>query len=224
MKNISYRESPRDVRAKVAWALGFAELNLDTLRPGDRLNLLSDLHEFFDLHDALRLGVTANGLSLPESARPEQWEEIRSLQEKTRGLLGGLVQTRRQWGVPIPEILLREITVGPSLHPPLAKPDPAVDQSKAGLIFSAPWQDAFLLLLSLCLWQVNLDNLAACPECDKLFLRVRRQRYCSRACTNRANVREWRKKPGKREQEKHRTYERHEKRQASAEKHMRRGR
>jgi hypothetical protein len=213
-----------NLRENVVWSLRFAEFDLEKLRPGDKLNLWSELHEFFVLPDSLRLVVTAYGLPLVETVKEEHWKEICQLQEKTRALLGGLGQTKQEWGRPIPEIPLQEIKVGPSLHPRLAKPDPAVDQSKAGLIFSAPWQDAFLLLLSLCLWQVNLDNLAACPECDKLFLRVRRQRYCSRVCTNRATVREWREKPGKREQEKHRTYERHEKRQASAEKHTRRGR
>jgi endogenous inhibitor of DNA gyrase (YacG/DUF329 family) len=31
-----------------------------------------------------------------------------------------------------------------------------------------------------------------CPECQTVFYRVRKQQYCSRRCTNRANMRQWR--------------------------------
>ncbi len=197
-----------DVKENVKWALRFAELDLEKLRPGDRLNLLFELHEFFVLPDALRLGVTPYSLPLPESVTPEHWGEIRQLQEKVRGLFGGLVQTKQQWGVSLPEIPLREMKVGSYLHPPLANPDPAVEHGKAQLSFSAPWQDAFLLLLTFCVWQANLDNLVTCPECETLFLRNRRQRYCSRTCTNRATLRAWRKEPEHRAQEKKQTVDR----------------
>jgi hypothetical protein len=34
-------------------------------------------------------------------------------------------------------------------------------------------------------------RLRCCPECESIFLRVRKQRYCCRRCVNRANMRAW---------------------------------
>lgn len=40
----------------------------------------------------------------------------------------------------------------------------------------------------------TLMRIRVCPEpkCRQLFVRVRKQVYCSRRCVNRANQREWR--------------------------------
>ena len=182
-------------RKKIDWAIRFAGLNLEILRPGDRLNLKDELHEFFVLSHQTRLAVSTH-VPVAEVAKDDPfWGEVQSLQNKVRGLLGGFVKTKTSWGVPIPEFELQKIKVGPYSGPPVANPDPAVDKRKAQLSFSGPWQDMFILLLNLCLWQENVESLSTCPECGKVFLRNRRQVYCGRACVNRATVRAWRKSP-----------------------------
>jgi len=43
------------------------------------------------------------------------------------------------------------------------------------------------------------SKIRQCPECEKFFLRVRRQLYCSAPCVDKANKRDWLKTPaGKR--------------------------
>jgi hypothetical protein len=37
------------------------------------------------------------------------------------------------------------------------------------------------------------DRIRRCPECERLFVRIRKQEYCSRTCVNRVNKRDWRK-------------------------------
>ena len=40
-----------------------------------------------------------------------------------------------------------------------------------------------------------------CPECQRLFLRTRRQVYCSRTCLNRISRRQWLQQPKNRKKE-----------------------
>jgi hypothetical protein len=51
----------------------------------------------------------------------------------------------------------------------------------------------FLMKLLLLLNEQSLDNVSDCPECGKIFYRIRRQKYCSPKCTNTATVRAYRK-------------------------------
>jgi hypothetical protein len=53
-------------------------------------------------------------------------------------------------------------------------------------------RDAFLFLVSEILTHEATDRIARCPVCPTLFYRAGRMRYCSGACANRANVRQWR--------------------------------
>ena len=49
-------------------------------------------------------------------------------------------------------------------------------------------QAALLLLI---VHHPTRSRLRSCPECRAVFLRIRKQRYCSRRCVNRANMRAW---------------------------------
>jgi hypothetical protein len=46
--------------------------------------------------------------------------------------------------------------------------------------------DAFRVALGLWLMSDEGGHVRACPECEKLFYRIRRQLYCSSVCTDRA--------------------------------------
>ena len=39
---------------------------------------------------------------------------------------------------------------------------------------------------------VKTQKIRRCPECSDLFLKIRKQKYCSRTCVNRVNKRDWR--------------------------------
>ena len=64
-------------------------------------------------------------------------------------------------------------------------------------LLGAGVRDAFLLLLFLALTQTTNKQIRRCPECQRIFRAVGKQRYCDRRCTNRASQRTWRKGQGK---------------------------
>ncbi len=53
-------------------------------------------------------------------------------------------------------------------------------------------RDVAILAAVMLLTKTERSPIAICPEDDRLFVRVRRQQYCSRRCVNRANVRAYR--------------------------------
>jgi hypothetical protein len=200
---IDITEGFMKIRDNVRWGLHFTECDLATLRPGDKLNMMSELHEFFTVPDSPQLVITAYGLPLPEPAPAEHWREIVRLQATVRDLLRGLGQTGHVPLAEIPDILLRELRIGTFFESPGA----------VALTCAAPWPDAFVFLLLLCLWQAGLENLLPCQECSKLFLRVRRQRYCGPPCANRAAVKAWRQIAEHKEKEKQRAAQRSDRHQ-----------
>ena len=54
--------------------------------------------------------------------------------------------------------------------------------------------DMFLIRLAYLLNQQTAERILTCPECKKHFLKIRKQKYCSRTCVNRANKRDWRER------------------------------
>jgi endogenous inhibitor of DNA gyrase (YacG/DUF329 family) len=54
-------------------------------------------------------------------------------------------------------------------------------------------REAVLLRLLYLLARHGHESIRPCPECGRLFWRVRRQLYCSRTCVNRVNMRAWTK-------------------------------
>jgi hypothetical protein len=61
-----------------------------------------------------------------------------------------------------------------------------------GLLIDGDLRNLFLVTLAFLLNQ-DIAHVQRCPECGRVFYRVRKQRYCSRRCTNRTNMRKWRK-------------------------------
>jgi hypothetical protein len=59
------------------------------------------------------------------------------------------------------------------------------------LVTTGAARDVFLMKLFFLMLQHGCANIKSCPECGRLFWRVRRQKYCSRTCVNRVNMREW---------------------------------
>jgi hypothetical protein len=62
------------------------------------------------------------------------------------------------------------------------------------LILSGPLRDAFILMVTLLLYESPDAPILRCPECQTIFYRVCKQQYCSRLCVNRVGVRRHRAK------------------------------
>jgi hypothetical protein len=62
------------------------------------------------------------------------------------------------------------------------------------LLVTGSRRDTAILMAVMLLARPEQPPLALCPEDGRVFLRVRRQQYCSRACVNRANVRAYRQR------------------------------
>jgi hypothetical protein len=184
--------------SSVRFLVQFAEADLEAFREGDWLNLQEELAAF------VRSGPA--GLTL-----------------RTDGPLGALrqdVESRRrvqQFQSDVGD-LLQQIAAAQSTFPPEARakkyfnPDWSGDSlngiTRFGLTTDgvarprlalygnflklAYFQAALLLLV---LKDPGVARLRMCPECRTVFIRVRKQRYCTRRCVNRANMRAWTARP-----------------------------
>jgi hypothetical protein len=179
-------------RTRLEWAVRFAQMDLATLRAGDWLNVREDFLAF-----------------LGQSSDPER--ELVFVGDR-----GGLVTTR--WEAPFPEDFTEQdfralqADVCTILHAAAGdnmgeKPScigvktalvvqpQGVSVSPRGGYFTSVFgstRDMFLFLLLDVLRQEPPDRILRCPECQTLFVRAYTQVYCSRRCTNRASIRNWR--------------------------------
>lgn len=53
----------------------------------------------------------------------------------------------------------------------------------------------FFIRFGLALMERGISEIQACPECARVFYRVRKQKYCSKTCINRVSRRNWLNKP-----------------------------
>jgi phage FluMu protein Com len=213
--------------ARLQFAVQFAQMDLDTLRPGDWMNLRWDLDLFLHLEGKdrprelitkLRSGIQPDAshggiitaalvgpspLDMPES-------DIKALQADARDLLTDVVTTR----VPPQKAPFRF-----GIHADLAILGATRAAGRAGRnlgVMKGTVRDTFRLVLWLLLIQEPTDRVLRCPECGKLFYRVRKQAYCSRPCVNRATVRKWRATEEGKQQDRERAAAHYRKRKAPA--------
>ena len=182
---------------RLQFVIRFAQMDLDTLRPGDWLNLRDDLGSFLTgslYGQEYYAGDTPMGRDVEvrpmDPPFPYEYPEdaFRELQEETRHILRTMVVAPRAghsvWA-PIP---LQVQLATPSLDGLI----PATGQHL--LIAEGATRDMFLLLVFVLLARGSTVRILRCPECSTIFYRVGKQLYCSRTCSNRANVRTWRQR------------------------------
>jgi hypothetical protein len=75
-------------------------------------------------------------------------------------------------------------------------------------------RDMFLLTLHWLLYQESRSRIKRCPECGAIFYRIQKQQYCTRICTNRANVRTWRQREEVKQAEAERAHTRYAKKKS----------
>jgi hypothetical protein len=190
------------IKERLPFAIRFANLDLEELRRGDWFNLFDDVIDFVGFRtgrtldearrQARRVGVSSWPVSGSFSEKMNQGT-IRALQAELRQMLNGLMdlqedldgKQRGQWPEreappQIPEIHIRYWLNWQR------------DQDEdAALFHDGSLRDLFLSTLVFLLAR-DVAHVRRCPECKTIFYRVRKQRYCNRTCTNRANMRDWR--------------------------------
>jgi hypothetical protein len=226
---------PLTTTDRLTFAIRFAQMELDTLRPGDWLNLRSDIGAFLGCGSlgrvqaaideqkgglaqlvtyaefvlGARYGIVGDfdGHPLPEDLSEA---EVRSLQERVKRLIEQAVDIRdardRQLRT---RKLTGEVETDPielRVRQTLYAPDLFVG-TYLSVLYGHPC-DIFLSILHTTLAGVATavasrrrrprvlvtNQIRRCPECEKIFLKVRKQGYCSRTCVNKANKRAWRER------------------------------
>src|SRR5262249_15382771 len=163
---------------RLQFVIRFAQMDLDTLRPGDWLNLRDDLGSFLTgslYGPEYYTGDTPIGGDVEvrpmEPPFPYEYpkDAFRELQQKTRYILCTMVVNSRAghsvWA-PIP---LQVQLATPSLDGLI----PATGQHL--LIAEGPTRDMFLLLVFVLIARGSTARVLCCPECSTIFYRVGKQ-------------------------------------------------
>jgi hypothetical protein len=198
-------------QARERWlqsVIDFVNMDLDQLRPGDWLNLQEDLvrlagfrrrYTFEDtVADTQAFGAAPWPVSGRWSTKAPR-DVIRQLHAEVRHYFSGVIDLQTYYdtvqrieadelperpGASIPEI--HNIKLWLYWWPKQTDGPTGVSQLIDGTL-----RDLFLWRLAF-VFGKDPSHIKRCPECQTIFYRVRKQEYCTRRCTNRANMREWR--------------------------------
>ena len=188
-------------RRRLAFAARFAFLDLKALWPGEWDDLRIEVAGFL-FHRGHSDAFTRTGTWVREVDPPEPHdlspEDLRSLQRETRETLVHFV----------------DHTEGDLDLRVRARAVPFSTAFNLWAI-SGSVRDAFLVTLQLELVhspRAFAISRCADPSCRKIFLRNRKQRYCSPQCHRRTYMRRYRKKPAVQERESERAHRRYAKR------------
>ncbi|MGI8784620.1 MAG: hypothetical protein ACR2L2_13330 [Acidobacteriota bacterium] len=179
----------------MAWRLSFV------IDFAERKFLATTNKEWAELKDDLWQFLAGDGLSAIQFWADKTTDldllEIQILQGKTRLLLRQVPKNRVEEGstVQTPQIVIGELSyiLVPSTRRLLAHPSGRPVGSGSSVWVSGRLSDAFLVtLLFLLSNEESTDRIMRCLECGRIFLRVRRQEFCTAKCADRANKRRWR--------------------------------
>jgi hypothetical protein len=151
-----------------------ANFDPDLARPGDWLNYRVGLDRL------AREANQAMGTTILNVANPR--------------LLGDIEAEVRPIHVELRQ-LVRTYAAGPEASMfwpvPIAAEVSVIGSAPPRLQVTGTTRDTVLLVVVMLLLRSE-RRIAICPEDERLFVKVRRQQYCSRRCVNRANVRAYR--------------------------------
>lgn len=170
-----------DARERLAFAAALANMRIDSLRKGQRIDIAEDIEVFLGFGgepkgQATPIKDLGGIVPIPDKRRPvtEAEADIKFFQSATRKILKGYFES--QTGV-ADFVITGEITIltikGHSMMQVRAAPHEL-------------WKDILVLLLHT---SEHAAKLRKCPEDGKYFMKVRRQLYCSRQCVDRVNKR-----------------------------------
>ena len=127
-----------------------------------------------------RAGVLVDpSFSLP---RPQQFKkpEFSSLQRKAKSIL---------------EDVVRGQSIGRKQYRPDIGFQTLPDKDRSVLHVQGSVQDVFVYVLLQALTRTSIHPVRRCAVCGRIFVRVRKQLYCTRRCTNAASTRAYRRTP-----------------------------
>ena len=146
------------------WLLDFVRLDLDGLRPGALLDLRHDVILF-------TVGIGASIQLRDDEPSPA---DLRQLQRDLSGGLHKVFVDGMPWTLPQAP---KEWT----LEPP-AGSNQNGQRSEPQLTFGLhPFRGAVLAQAAEAILK-HWTDIRSCPQCDRFFLKVRRQKYCSPEC------------------------------------------
>lgn len=164
---------------RLQFAIRFAQMDLGRLRVGDWINLKEDMQNFLSRAGPLQPFDVKVFLALPSTPAADlSKEDCQAIQHKMLDMLEKLVDKRGGHKV-APTVKGDGLTFNL-----LPGPVPVVQGPASSELFG------FVLFYLIA--QEAKGRVLRCPECQTIFYRHRKQKYCSRTCTNRANVKNWR--------------------------------
>lgn len=176
---------------RLQFAVLFSQLDLKVLRPGDWMNLRDDLLSFLVCKQGLRfpLHLTGGFIFTPlEHPLPQDYSENDFIELQ--------VDVRKLFEVPgvvMPPIKIEGGPRAATGRPPIHGRFDIIESFGLHLPhFIGSTRACFLLMLQILLYSEREDRIFRCPECEKIFFRIKKQKYCSRTCVNRVAVRKWR--------------------------------
>lgn len=165
---------------RIRWAVEFAQADLTGLRAGDWLNLADDMRRFCG-EMALLPSVDMDPPSIPQGNALR--DAAARFQQASRHLLDTVLAAQ-------------DGHTSASLTPTPVATKLVFQLADGRLVRRASMElvDVMVLLLASAFDAEPLDRVRRCPECGRLFARVRRQTHCSRECINRWTSRRYRER------------------------------
>ena len=210
---------------RLKFAVRFANLDLTSQRPGDWLNLKDDLCNFFGYGSAgreIKLGELGGVQAVPlEPPFPQGYTErdFAELQKDVRLIFEPLAQGTIKWPKTARGRVSTETQQRGGFKPVWIKvglhPVRLYDSDECFLTTRGSTRDSFLFTLAAILTSKPVGQIKNCLECSSLFFRIRKQRYCSEKCTNRAYMRGYRNNGEIKKKEAEKALDRYERKRRS---------
>jgi hypothetical protein len=183
---------------RLAFAVKFAQTDFPSIREGDWLNLIEDFAAFLMPSQTMAMSVRHDN---PGETVLDSRPQAEALQKKAYALLSDLVDIRDgrkkrsdRWPINF------DILVQP----------PIIEGSRTRYYLCAQGKehDIFLLRVFLLLIREPTNRVLRCDaaDCDRIFYRVRKQKFCSQRCQSRDFMRRFRN-PDEESERNHKRYE-----------------
>ena len=208
------KEEVTDDRQWIKWLLDFHSQNLEHLTPAQRDKLSRQIGIFSNRPTGLHLDTEGKhllstsrsgiGTGWREFSKPVTLKQIKNIQQKLRDCLTHLMPEdipENEHG----EIVVRKWEIPVSINKlQMSRPDFRVrpkghsTKDQGGRSPIGKFRRTFLGDSENMFWPALaeiLENdgflLRRCEECNTIFLKTKRQQYCSRKCSQRARNRRW---------------------------------
>jgi hypothetical protein len=163
---------------RLRFAIEFSRMDLDKIRPGDLMNLREDLYSFaFAPERFVPDNVFADSDEFG-SIRELSIQHLKGLQIETRHALGDCATVRVHTSS-------RPVTISLCIN------KTRIVRRNVLHVAGDP-RDCFLTILYFLLSQEPVGRIRVCPGCGENFYKIKKQKYCSRRCGNRAYMRKYR--------------------------------